>query len=1638
MIEPQQMPIAVVGMAAMFPGAKNLGEYRDNLFGGVDAITDAPGSRWDPALYHPEAANEPASSDRFYCRRGGFIDDSPEVSVARFGIMPNSVEGTEPDQLIALELAAAALADAGLSGELLDGVDRSRIGVVLGRGGYIAPGASRLSQRVSTAGQLATTLGQLLPELGPEVLERVRSAFIDQLGPDRPDNAIGLVPNLAASRVANRLDLRGPAYTLDAACASSLLAVDHAIRELQSQRCDLMLAGGVHHAHDATLWSVFTQLKALSAAQLSRPFDANSDGILIGEGTGVLALKRFADAVRDGDRIYATIRGSGVASDGRTSSLMNPDPGGQSRAIRAAWNRAGLDPRQGGSVGLIEAHGTGTPAGDASELSTLREVFGPTDPEGPKAGIGSVKSMIGHAMPAAGAAGLIKAALAVYHGVLPPTLGISEAHPALAGTRFEPVTHAAEWSSDPRQPLRRAGVNAFGFGGINAHVLLEQVPGQAAVPISIGEVLFDADRQAVQISATSPVQSAAAHSPSVAETGGASGANGYLPEPEAAPVLLLAAESVEALERRLTASDEELLGAVGSAPGEGPVRVGIVSPTAKKLSIARKAVSRGKAWHGRSDIWFRPEPLLASATTDSDDGSGKRGSLAFVCPGLEAEFSPRIDDVISYFTLPGIRGAAAEGEVTENAHLQGSAVLQVSRTLAAALGELGVAPDALAGHSVGEWSAMVLGGMYDAAAVDSFLEDSGMAQTVFPGLAFAVIGAPHTAVLAELAPYPDTVLSHDNAPQQSMICGPLETVEILVERFREQGYVSRVLPFASGFHTPMFREFLSQLDNLTGNLTAAPAKIPVWSANTAQLFSPHPEEIQRTFINHLLEHVRFRELVQNMHADGVRVFVQMGPGQLGSLITDTLQGQEHLVVSANASQNRGLDQLRTVLTALWASGRDVDLEFLGVAPALVAAALDTQHGSRSTSQENSQAQQLNASSALASTEIVSGPRSRLDLSTPVILLDPEQAKGILQLNRVSLNRVNSGSSDRADSSTASPRSFATGTLSPAVASELEAFLGETEALVTSVLQASASLPAPLDPNGPLDPSGLVPPPSWASGAAAMSDGGTPLPQLMPEIPSRRIEISLEAMPHLADHSFFRQRDDWPEAIDRFPVMPGTTIIRLMMDFAEESTGARAIAVHSVRFNQWVDLSETSEAVLTARWIDETRLAVSFGNFSHCTVELGAEYGSSTAEIWRVDPALEEAPTVKDASEIYTEHWMFHGPQYQGIIGVHGVSDSHIRGTILAKAAKGSLMDNIGQLAGYWLMSRFEERATVFPAGMQTLRFFGPDPAPGESVECLMRVTEVNDTFFQADGQLLHNGTVWCEIIGWQDRRFDSAPNIRQMDQAIEHHAFAHPQPGGWVLMPDYWPDLASRDLTMRKYLGRAERLEHQGSPPRGRRQRLLGKIAAKDAVRLQIWRSEPDRPIFPAEVGIGHLDSGQPFVAGVHGASLPELAVSIAHSHDIGVAIAAPGPEHPVGIDIESIEERTGSLEAVVFGEAEQGLLDRLRAAAGADVFEARAWFTRFWSAKEAVGKALGTGLAGRPRQIEVVAVSQGGDDSDYRLDVEVGQCRYAVQVKTIQNPEKLPDRSYVVAWTLGGPLPDRQNSKTPDLDPEISDPTVS
>src|SRR5512136_604043 len=459
----QAPPIAIIGVAGIFAGAHNAQQYWDNILNKIDSLTEVPPSRWKIEDYYDP---DPSAPDKTYCKRGGFIPDI-DFNPMEFGLPPNILEVTDVSQLLALVVARDALADAGYGPERQ--FDRERTGVILGVAGaqkLVSSLASRLQYPIWRKVLLSSGLSETDADA---IVEKIKLAYV----PWEENSFPGLLDNVIAGRIANRFDLGGLNAVVDAACASSLAAVQMAADQLSQGRCDMMISGGVDTDNSIMSYICFSKTPAFSKSQASRPFDASADGMMVGEGIGMVMLKRLEDAERDGDRIYAVLRGIGASSDGRFKSIYAPRPEGQSRALRRAYEAAGFEPA---SVGLIEAHGTGTPAGDAAEIAGLRAVFNHTNQSKQHIALGSVKSQIGHTKGAAGAAGLIKTALALHHQVLPPTLNVERPNPKLEieNTPFYVNTEARPWVRAEGAPPRRAGVSAFGFGGTNFHVVLEE------------------------------------------------------------------------------------------------------------------------------------------------------------------------------------------------------------------------------------------------------------------------------------------------------------------------------------------------------------------------------------------------------------------------------------------------------------------------------------------------------------------------------------------------------------------------------------------------------------------------------------------------------------------------------------------------------------------------------------------------------------------------------------------------------------------------------------------------------------------------------------------------------------------------------------------------------------------------------------------------------------------------------------------------------------------------------------------------------------------------------------------------------------------------------------------------------------
>ncbi|MFC5248931.1 type I polyketide synthase [Streptomyces nigrescens] len=1608
---PRPTDAAIVGMGALFPGAEDLAAYWRNLVAGTDCITDVPPGRWDPEIYYdPQGAQGPARSDRFYCRRGGFLDDPAAFDPTRFGIMPAAVRGAEPDQLLALRTIADAIADAG--GEERLPADRSRIGVILGRGGFMGVATARLDQRVRTAHQLAATLRELAPELGESRIAAAREAFQAGLGPEQPEASIGLVPSFTAARTANRLDFRGPAYTLDAACASSLLAVAQAVDLLAAGRCDLVVAGAVHHCHIATLWSVFTQLRALSPTQHIRPFDRRADGTLLSEGTGVVLLKRLADAERDGDRVYAVVRGTGVAGDGRAAGLMSPRAEGQIDALEQAWAAAGLDPADPTALGLLEAHGTGTPVGDGVELDTLARVFGPPGAGVPPVGLGSVKSMLGHTMQAAGIAGLIKAALAVHHRTLPPTLHLDEPHEGLARTRMRPVTVAEPWDAG-RAPLR-AGVNAFGFGGINAHTVLEEAPGRRS-PAAPPPQRAASHRTASHRTAphrTSP------HAPSPLRTA----------EPER--TVLLAADTPAQLADQLRE-----MGDFGAATGtgapvpapapapDGPCRLALPDPTPQRRALAAKILARALPWRGRGEVWFTPSPLFGPYAPQE----GAR--LAFLFPGLEAEPPPSVDDIADQMALPRPTVSGGSGLVERAVD-----TLATGRLLARALDELGLAPDLLTGHSLGEWTAMVVAGMYPPQAVDAFLDSLRPGSLAVPDLVYAALGCGAPQAAAALAGLERIAVSHDNCPHQSVICGAPQPLAEAVRRLAGQGVRAQEMPFRSGFHTPMWAPYLHQTGTAFDALPLRDQRLPVWSATTAAPFPDDPSAIRRLVLRHLLEPVRFQELTRRLYETGVRAFVQLGAGSLPGFVSDTLHGQDHLAITAADSRRDGPAQLRRLAAALWTEGLSPRWERLAPASgsALVRGSASVRgaapvggsvsvrgpapvggsawaHGSAPAADRGTDCAADRAmdgaadcgtaragARATARAAVPEGARAaiRLDLGSPLVRLGvgtpgrPLLAPADPPPPPTPPPAPEGGGGGGGGGALPHPRPAA----AEPVQQALDAVLAETRAATRTVAAAVAAAPAPsaAAPAGPHTtaaphpaagaPSTAVAPrtaaapviahtaptsPSAPASAAVVGPRTSSAPRPTATTPSTLTtsptprhtirRLSLATLPYVRDHCVYLQPDDWPEAADRFPVVPMTTLLELAAEAAREAQPGYLVTGYSdVRALRWLAVAPPVDVAVSATPEGDGRVRVSLGDFAAVTVHLAARHPAPP----RPDPAdlTSGRPAPVSAQALYRDRWMFHGPAFAGVHEVSTLAADGIRGTLRALPAPGALLDAAGQLLGHWMQLKLSGDRLVFPATLDRVRLYGPPPREGALLAATARIREVRAGSVRGEVELCGaDGGVWARLEGWTYRRFGADERVWPMKFTPEVCGIGEPRPGGWCLARRRWSDPASQELVMRRYLGAGERARYERCAPRARAAWLLGRIAAKDAVRELLWESGAG-PVFPAEIQVGTDDQGRPCPEGplAHG-----LHLSLAHKDRIAVALAHRSG--PVGIDIERVTDDPPALERFALTPAERRLADDLRARHAPGTTGRAYWLTALWCAKEAAAKAAGSGLDGRP-----------------------------------------------------------------------------
>ncbi|MFP5513442.1 MAG: SDR family oxidoreductase [Alphaproteobacteria bacterium] len=885
-------PIAIVGIGAMFPGSGTTHGFWRDILAGRDCIGDVPATHWlVEDFYDPD----PTARDKTYCRRGAFLPPAT-LDPLEFGIPPQALSATDTAQLLALIVAKETL-DEACRTQFRD-IDRSRTSIVLG---------------VASATELVGTMGarlqrpvwvKALREAGlPEdevtaICDRISSQYVEWQESSFP----GVLGNVVAGRIANRLDLGGTNCVVDAACASSLSALLMAMNELELGHSDMVISGGVDALNDIFMYMCFSKTPALSKSGDCRPFSDASDGTIVGEGLGLFALRRLEDAERDGNRIYAVIRGIGSSSDGRATSVYAPRPEGQAAALRRAYADAGHDPR---SVELVEAHGTGTRAGDLAEFTALTQVFREADAEaGAWCAIGSIKSQIGHTKAAAGSAGLLKAALSLHQKVLPPTIKVErpDSRLKLDSSPFYLNTRARPWVK--ADGPRRASVSSFGFGGSNYHVALEEYAGpHSASRLWAGGALLlagGADARAL-------ADAARALATRVETEGLEAVARGsqIAFDPSSRYRLAIVAADARQFEKRLAAALKQT-GAF-SAPGihlavgeAGGGKVAFLFPGQGSQYVAMGA-DLAVAFDEARAVWDGQAALMAAS------GQPPLHRMVFPPPAFTRE-----------------EAEAQETSLTRMINAQ-PAIGTASLALLAVLERAGVRADAVAGHSFGEITALCAAGAIDRdTALSLAAERARCMEVAAAGSDGAMIAVAAGRERVEpLLHGLDVVLANDNGPEQVVLSGPRAAVESAAARLEAEGLRVVRLKVASAFHSPVVAQAAETFRAVLDNTRFGSFAVPVYANLTAAPYAN--AEVRDLLAGQIAGTVRFRETVDALHADGVRTFLEVGPGAvLTGLVGQCLGDRPHLAVALDRRGSNGVACLLEGLGALAVHGVPVD------------------------------------------------------------------------------------------------------------------------------------------------------------------------------------------------------------------------------------------------------------------------------------------------------------------------------------------------------------------------------------------------------------------------------------------------------------------------------------------------------------------------------------------------------------------------------------------------------------------------------------------------------------------------------------------------------------------------------------------
>ena len=946
-------PIAVIGVAALFPDAPDLDTFWDNILSAKVSLKDVPKDRWEIGDFWVEGGPKNVDENKTYSKIGGWIEGF-EFDWRRWKIPPGSLNQIDDTQLWAVTVSAAALEHAGYMGDGSRELPKSRTGVIFANA---LGGENRnLSNHRIWADQFARHAVESggMPNEGKEAF---KAALLEGLPKVTEDTMPGELANVVSGRVANLLDLQGPNYSTDAACASTFAAILDACRLLQTRQVDMMVAGASDRTMDPATFAKFSAIGALSPSH-STPFDSKANGFVMGEGSGALALKRLSDAIRDGDSVQAVIRGVGASSDGRGKGITAPSTRGQIQAVNRAYMQAGYDCS---TVDLVEAHGTSTVVGDATELNSLSEAFRNTT-DGASVAVGSIKSQIGHLKAAAGIAGLIKAIRAVETGTIPPSAGFSipnenfewESNP------FYVPTESKVWGASGQHP-RRAGISSFGFGGTNFHCAIESFDLEYHKELANE---FDT-RRAAWLNPSSPPPSL---------TSVASMTHSELKKIEGG-VLLANANNLSELKEKMASLRADLFS--GSNFDD--------NPRGKRLSIELPEASRNYTAEGvRCAIvasnWAQLAKRFDLFESTCDDRSKwdflakqmvmitdtvaipKQAKVAHLYPGQGSQYVGMTLDLSKRYKCIGETWDEADKTMVEvlNGETLSSFVLRENLTeqekkeaelklkqteytqpamltadlaLYRLLKAHGLEPDMVAGHSLGEYAALMVSGIlnFDDALRAVAARGTEMGSVDVPDCGImASVSAPFEQIEKVLQAEPGYVIAaNKNSPKMTVIAGESEPMKRVMKVFDEAGANCVQLQTSHAFHSrivaPANEPLRRFLESLEINLPTIPITSNFdggWYPNVATNDSTPKEKILEKLAPQMASAVEWTTQMETMYNDGARLFVEVGPKRALAMFAEQIfENKPKVVTNTNHPKVGGIASFHGALAIHALSGR---------------------------------------------------------------------------------------------------------------------------------------------------------------------------------------------------------------------------------------------------------------------------------------------------------------------------------------------------------------------------------------------------------------------------------------------------------------------------------------------------------------------------------------------------------------------------------------------------------------------------------------------------------------------------------------------------------------------------------------------